>query len=367
MSLEEIDNKNKKELNVNNQEVKSTILVQNQAPWESFDNNIGEDSKRLPPSPEQVEKMNKALKDLGILFDGFDKWHLDGALNISLFKKEYIGNHKDVDLSVEKNNLKELELFLKEKGYALFLSQNENKDDKNNRNKIMRRVSHMGINNYEGHPMICAIKEDGEIDKDKDLNYVDLHIIERDNNNLSILKSGVNCPEEWTNSYPINKDGKQINLSHPAKVLYYKLNQGRNYDSTDIDRLLELDVIKENDIDEIKSVFEKEFIKYKEKAFTLCEEISKDIKSEMNSEEIFKIIKKNKEFKDKDEMDLSLKIFSEEISKLKDFSPGNIFNLAINLFGVDKKNQEKISGLNKMKQGIIDKNKLSEIRNNINI
>lgn len=364
MKFEEKDNQETKELNNNKEEVKNTILVQEQAPWEPFDDNIGEDSKRIPPKPERIEKMNKILKDLGVLFDGFDKWHLDGALNISLFKKEYIGNHKDVDLSIERKDLKELEAFLKEKDYALFLSQNE--EIKDNGNKIMRRVSHVGIGNYEGHPMICAIKEDGEIDKSKDLNYVDLHIVDRDDNNLPLLDSGVNCPEEWTKSYPATKEGQQINLSHPAKVLYYKLNQGRNYDRTDIDRLLELNVVKENDIDEIKSIFEKEFIKYKEKAFILCEKISKDIKPEMSRDQIFEAIKRREEFKDKDEMDPSLNLFSEEIIKLKDKSPENIFNLAISLFAIDKKNQKKINELDKMKQDIVSKNKLSEIRNNIN-
>jgi len=363
MKFEEKNNLGIKELNNNDKEVKSTMLVQEQAIWKSFDDSIGEDSKRIPPKPEQVEKMDKTLKDLSALFDGFDKWHLDGALNISLFKKEYIGNHKDVDLSVERKDLKELEVFLSEKGYALFLSQND--DEKNAKNKIMRRVSHVGIKNYEGHPMICAIKEDGEIEKNKDLNYVDLHIIDRDDNNLPLLDSGVNCPEEWTKSYPVTKEGQQINLSHPAKVLYYKLNQGRNYDTTDIDRLLELDVVREGDIDEIKIISEKEFVKYKEKSFILCEKISKGIKPGMSRDQIFEVIKRREEFEDKNEMDQSLNLFSEEISKLKETSPENIFNLAINLFDIDKKNQKKIDGLDKIKQDIISKKKLAEIRSNL--
>ncbi len=368
MSLE---NKNHREssaaINVKNsvedEKYESTMLIQEQDPFKSFDDNIGEDSKRLPVSPEQIEKMDQTLEELGSLFEGFDKWHLDGALNISLLKKEYIGNHKDVDLSVERKDLQDLELFLEKKGYGLFLSQKEKDDD--NRKKVMRRVSHIGMKNYQGHPMICAIGERGKIDDAKNLNYVDLHVVDRDDNNLPLLASGVNCPEEWAKSYPTIKEGKQINLSHPAKVLYYKLSQGRNYDSTDVDRLLELDVIKKSDVDEIKNIFEKEAIKKRESIYAICDKIVQKITPEMKSEQIFEKIKELEEFKDKDQMDSSLKYFSDELFKLKDKSPQNAFNLAIDLFDVEKKNQERILGLEKIKQTISDREKLKEIRNEI--
>jgi len=356
----------------NGDEGESSMLIQKLKSWEPFDNKyIGKDSRRLPASSEQIEIMDQRLKDLSALFDGFDKWHLDGALNISLLKKEYIGNHKDVDLSVERNDLKDLEVFLEKKGYGFFLSQNEkdnNEEDDDNKEKVMRRVNHIGMKNYEGHPMICALGEKGKIDYSKSLNYVDLHIIDRDANNSPLLTSGVNCPEKWAKSYPIEKDGQKINLSHPAKVLYYKLNQGRNYDSTDVDQLLELGVVKEDDIKEIKSIYEKEFIKKRESHHVLCDKINKKINSEMKGEEIFKKIKELEEFKNKDkkeEIDESLRLFSNEISKLKDKSPENIFNLATALFEVEEKNQEKISGLEKMRQVIRDREQYLKIINKI--
>ncbi|NCB20335.1 MAG: hypothetical protein EOM88_00210 [Clostridia bacterium] len=353
----------------NEEDGESTMLIQEQEPWEPFDEKyIGEDSKRLSASPEQIEIMDQRLKDLSVLFNGFDKWHLDGALNISLLKEEYIGNHKDVDLSVERNDLKDLEIFLEKKGYGLFLSQNEkddNKIDDDNRKKVMRRVSHVGMENYAGHPMICALGEKGKIDDSKSLNYVDLHIIDRDANNSPLLTSGVNCPEEWTKSYPVVKEGKKINLSHPAKVLYYKLNQGRNYDSTDIDQLLELDAVKQSDIDEIKSIYEKEFIKKRESIFSLCDKITQKIHPGMQGEEIFKEIKELEEFKDKDKIDESLKLFSNEISKLLDKSPKSVSNLAINMFNIEGKNQEKIAGLERMRQVVGDREGLKKIRNEI--
>lgn len=353
----------------NEESGESTMLIQEQEPWEPFDEKyIGEDSKRLPASPEQIEIMDQRLKDLSVLFNGFDKWHLDGALNISLLKEEYIGNHKDVDLSVERNDLKDLEIFLEKKGYGLFLSQNEkddNKIDDDNRKKVMRRVSYVGMENYEGHPMICALGEKGKIDDSKSLNYVDLHIVDRDANNSPLLTSGVNCPEEWTKSYPVVKEGQKINLSHPAKVLYYKLNQGRNYDSTDVDRLLELDAVKQSDIDEIKSIYEKEFIKKRESIFSLCDKITQKIHPGMQGEEIFKEIKELEEFKDKDKIDESLKLFSNEISKLLDKSPKSVSNLAINMFNIEGKNKEKIAGLERMRQVVGDRGELKKIRNEI--
>ena len=352
------------DLEKNEVEYESTMLIQDQEPWKPFDSkNIGEDSKRLPASPEQIKKMDQKLKDLSVLFNGFDKWHLDGALNISLLKKEYIGNHKDVDLSVERSDLKDLEIFLEKKGYDLFLSQD--KKEGYNIKTIMRRVSSVGMRNYKGHPMICALGEKGKIDDSKNLNYVDLHVVDRDANNLPILTSGVNCPEEWTKNYLVTKEGQKINLSHPAKVLYYKLNQGRNYDSTDLDRLLELDVIKESDIDEIKSIYEKEFVKKRELIFSLCDKITQKIKPEMEGDAIFEKIKELEEFKDKNEMDESLKLFANEIVKLKEKSPESVFNLATTMFNVEGKNQEKISRLERMGQAIRDEEKLKNIRNEI--
>ncbi len=367
MNLEKITKYNKDAADKNKEvEGDSTILIQKQNPFKPFDGeNVGKDNKRLPASPEQVEKMDKTLEELTTLFNGFDKWHLDGALNISLLKKEYIGNHKDVDLSVERINLKELELFLEKKGCGFFISQN--KKDGNSGEKILRRVSYVGIENYKGHPMICAIDDKGKIDDSKNLNYIDLHIIDRDDNNLPLLASGINCKEEWTKSYPIEKNGQKINLSHPAKVLYYKLNQGRNYDSTDIDRLLELDVIKESDIDEIKDIFEKEFIKKGESISTICTKISEKIRPEMNSEEIFNKIKNLDDFKDEDYLNDSLKLFSEKLFNSKERSPKSIYNLAIQLFDVENNNQEKINNLNKIKQTISDKERINEIRNEISL
>jgi hypothetical protein len=326
MNLEKPNENQKESLDTISQEedgedAESTKLVQKQKSWVPFDEKfIGKDSKRLPASLEQIEIMDQRLKDLAVLFDSFDKWHLDGALNISLLKKEYIGNHKDVDLSVERNDLRDLELFLEKKGYGLFLSQNEKDDTEtdDDRKKVMRRVSHVGLQNYEGHPMICTFDKKGKIDESKSLNYVDLHVVDRDTNNSPLLTSGVNCPEEWTKSYPVVKADYKINASHPAKVLYYKLNQGRNYDSTDVDRLLELDAVKEGDIDEIISISEKEFVKKRESIFSLCGKITHKIQPRMKGEEIFKKIKELEEFKDKDKVLYeSLKIFSNEILKIK--------------------------------------------------
>lgn len=357
-------------INAENSQVEgeSTVLIQEQEPWKPFDKkNIGEDNKRLPASLEQIEKMEENLKELGTLFNGFDKWHLDGALNISLLKKEYIGNHKDVDLSIERNDLKDLELFLEEKGYGFFLSQNENENDGDNRKKLMRRVSHLGLENYEGHPMICALGKKGEIDKSASLNYVDLHIIDRDDKNLPLLTSGVNCPESWSKSYPIEKDGQKINLSHPAKVLYYKLNQGRNYDSTDVDRLLELDAVIESDIDEIKSIYEKEFIKKKETILSLSDKITQQIQPEMTGEQIFEKIKELEEFKDKEKMDESIELFSNEIFKLKEKTLESVSNLAVTMFDIEGKNQEKISKLEIIRQVLRDKEELKNLRNQIDL
>ncbi len=221
-------------------EVRARYWEQARAPWESFDSRIDENYERRPPTETEAAEMDQRVKQLGeVMGDSPATWTLDGALNISLMKGKYIGYHKDVDISVEKNQLAELEAHLEQKGYGLFLSL-PNKSAEGGH--IMRRVSYLDFAQPVDSSIayiIAAIDEQGKIKEDEPLNYIDVHVVNRNDQDQPVGVSGMALPEKWFEPQPIEKDGSTINLSHPAKVVYYKLHINRNYDVTDLDRLAE--------------------------------------------------------------------------------------------------------------------------------
>jgi hypothetical protein len=103
-------------------EIRAKNWEQEQAPWVPFDeDNIDENFERKPATPEQKEDMDRRLTELADAFEGSNlNWHMDGALNISLMNGKYIGNHKDVDLSIEKKNLPHLKLNCSKKVLVYF-------------------------------------------------------------------------------------------------------------------------------------------------------------------------------------------------------------------------------------------------------
>ncbi len=49
-------------------------------------------------------------------------------MNISLMKGEYIGAHKDIDVTLDPNDLPAIEKYLFERGYVLFMPGTRNQD-----------------------------------------------------------------------------------------------------------------------------------------------------------------------------------------------------------------------------------------------
>ena len=91
-------------------EIRSKFWEQRRPAWESFADKIDENFERRRPSNSETVEMNERLHHLADLFrDSKVEWLLDGALNISLLKGDWIGFHKDVDVSVEKDQLEMLE------------------------------------------------------------------------------------------------------------------------------------------------------------------------------------------------------------------------------------------------------------------
>ena len=341
-------------------EIPTENYKQKQPPWESFENKLDENFVRKPPAPEAIEKMDKSIEELGQIFDKSDlNWHLDGALNISLMNGQYIGEHKDVDISVEKNELKSIQDQLLKNGYGLFLSYTKNETG----NKIMKRVGYKDFAESEAeHMLIAAIDQNGKIRQDKALNFVDIHIIQRNQNGEALGVSGTPIPKKWTEPQQIKFHDEKINLSHPGKVLYYKLYQGRNYDVTDTQLLIKTGKITEEDIDDIKKVYEDEFKANIERGRKIFEEVANQIKPGMNTDKIFTIIQSQPEIAKRGDMTEGLKKLAQKIEQTENKSVDNILNIAIGLFNVEEKNNQKYQELNKIRQEVRDIKRIKQIR-----
>lgn len=343
-------------------EVRAKNYEQEQAPWVPFDDeNIDENFERKPATPEQKEDMDKRLAELADAFEGSDiNWHMDGALNISLMSGGYIGNHKDVDLSIEKSELPKLEAQLLKKGFGLFLSRTEDKT----KNKVMRRVGHAEFADSDTeHMLIAAIDESGQIRRDKALNFVDTHIVERNENGQALGNSGVVIPDKWTMPYPIEFQGKQLNLSHPGKVLYYKLHQGRGYDTTDIQRLIETGKVTEDDVTDIEKVFEDEFTADIERGRKIFEKIAKRLTPEMDVNQVFEVMTQEPEFKKgAEKMSEPFMEFAKMIFESNDKTSDGMINMAISFFKVGEKNNQKREEIKRVRQSVSDSQKLKQVR-----
>src|SRR3989339_81192 len=328
-------------------EIRAEYYEQEQPPWEDFTGKIDENFIRKRPSPEIVKKMNQSIEELGQAFEGSDlNWHLDGALNISLMNgagenpEKYIGEHKDVDISVEKDELEALEVQLLKNGYGLFLSRTEDKT----KNKIMRRVSFRNFAELDTeHMLIAAIDENGKIRRDKALNFVDVHIIQRDETGKPLGVSRTPIPEKWVQPQPLEFQGRQINISHPGKVI----ETGR---------------ITEEDIDDIEKVYEDEFKANVERGRKIFEGFANQIRPEMNANEIFDLMQNQPEFQKREDMTEGLKKLGKKIVESEDKSIDNILAIAISLFGVEEKNNQKRQELNKMRRKVKDVKEIERIR-----
>jgi len=337
---------------------------QEQPPWESFDDHIDDEGKRKPPTAEQVVAMDKSLAELGAAFAGSNlNWHLDGGLNISLHKGEYIGNHKDVDVSVEQNELAQVEAQLEKSGYGLFLSRTADAT----KNKVLRRVSFKDFNQSASeHMLIAAIDDRGKVRRDKALNFVDVHIIQRNERGEALGEAGVVIPEKWNEPQTIEYKGQQINLSHPAKVLYYKLHQSRNYDRTDAQRLVETGKITPDDMDDIERTFEDEFAANRERGKKIFVEVAKQCTPEMTAEEMLPLFLANETVKERGpEIAKMFEVLVQKLAESPDRSAERMFSIALDLFGIVERDNKKRAEIAAVRQQVIDVQRIKQLQSEI--
>lgn len=293
------------------------------------------DTRREPNNAER-EEMNEKLNKLGNLFECSGvRWQLDGALNISLMKGDFIGVHKDVDLTIDPDDLEKFEKILFAKGYGLFLSSQH--EDPNKRR--MEWVSADEFRNApDDHLMIVAFDEQGQILKDEPFNFLDVHLIKRDANGRPLGFYEAPLPKEWYEPQVVLFHGKDINLSHPAKVAYFKLHGRRGFDQTDLFALAQTDKLTLGDVAAIEGVIEKEFENRKATASGVIERAASFITSESKPDDIYEILMQDKDVKGKikkEEDKLRVRQLAELIAKLSDRSLENIGRVVFDSMGLD--------------------------------
>ena len=334
-----------------------------------FDETVLDQDKgdeRREPTDAEREQMNKDMNKLGDIFEGSDvRWQLDGALNISLMKGEYIGVHKDVDLTIDPDDLEKLEKQLFSKGYGLFLSS-EHEDPKK------RKMQWASADEFreapEEHLMIAAVDEQGKIREGESLNFLDVHLVKRDVQSNPLGFGGVPLPEKWYEPQPTTFQEAEINLSHPAKVAYFKLHGKRGFDQTDLRALAETGKLTMDDVSEIDNVLEQEFEKRKAAVSAIIERVAPNITEESKPEEIFEALMQDQDVAgriNKEEDKERVRKLAELIAKQDDKSPENIKGVVMDAAGVEAEIFEQRGKLQTLRQRVSDVEKIREIKDNI--
>lgn len=244
------------------------LWVQERDPFEDFTAQIDANDERRASTPEERAEMDARLEALGDLFAGSTaRWHLDGAMNISLLAGDYIGVHKDVDISIDADDLDALEPILRERGYGFFLSKlKDSKDEKSPR--ILQRVGADALRRSGEHATLAAIDARGKVREDAPLNFVDVHLMRRepDGRVRGIGDLGSPIPARWCEGIPTEFHGRTIQRSHPAKVAYFKLHQTRSYDRTDLEKLTKTGSLTVEDAGAVVEVFRQDLERRRAKA-----------------------------------------------------------------------------------------------------
>ncbi len=317
-------------------EIRERYKYQELGSFDYFMANIDKNEERRTPTPEEKERMDASLVQLGKIFGSSNtRWHIDGALNISLMKGEYIGIHKDVDISIEKDEIEKVDGQLARNGYGLFLSYLKNTEEPDGK-KIMERVGAKKFSEAElENLIIAAIDEQGKIKDGEMLNFIDVHLVKRNKSGRPVSWSGVELPDKWFEAQPIQYQGQEIHLSHPAKVAYFKLYSERTYDRTDLKALAETGKLTSDDVAEIEHISKQEEVIRKKNAEELFGKVSDKIRPEMTADQIFDVFVKEPAVVGQvgERINKLLKILAQKI-EAGDKSKSEVIRLVLETFNI---------------------------------
>jgi flagellar biosynthesis chaperone FliJ len=229
-------------------------MDQKRPSWGVFEGaELDKEGKYKPPTEGEKMKHENNLVDVARIFEGAGfYWTLDGASNISLYEGKQVRVHKDIDLSILSKDAEALNQHLKKHGFKVFVSYEENGEKRMRPFNATEAKEKLEL-------MVCKVNDQGVVEGDyKGVNYFDLHIHhETPSGNVRIAYNNAELPKEWfeAKSMPVG-NGKAVNVSHPALVIYHKLNHGRDYDYTD--SKIAARHLKSNDLERLIGLFEKE-------------------------------------------------------------------------------------------------------------
>ncbi|MBL7057990.1 hypothetical protein ISS03_01515, partial [Patescibacteria group bacterium] len=260
-----------------------------------------------------------------------------------------------------------LDAQLEKRGYGLFVNRKEDPSNPETSRRIYERVGVSEINRSpETELMIASINKQGEIVEDKTLNFIDLHIIQRTDDGKSLGWGNVELPEEWLASENIDFQGQELNISHPAKVAYYKLHgnyEKRPYDRTDLEALAKTGKLTYGHMTQVEHTINQEIENRKKQAEAIFMRVAENIKSNMPQETIYRVFEKDEilgsYIKGKEN---AFQELSKKIAESSDKSARAIIIIAFELFNIEDSYKEQIDKVNELKQWVSDIKELDKIR-----
>lgn len=208
------------------------------------------------PTSEREKIILEKLDEFAQIFDEAGiHYVLDGALNISLYERNFFREHRDIDFSIFSKDIPKLVRTLESKGYALF------KFPKNVNEKIaggvlvheLIRPDEVDVSKIaREHIFFLKVGKNFEIDEE---NYecFDIHALDQDENGDIVRLNNTVIPKEFYLNNPQYKtiSGKQIQLSHPAIFAYHKLLEGREHDFSDLEYALKNGFVSKSDLGKV--------------------------------------------------------------------------------------------------------------------
>jgi hypothetical protein len=238
----------------------SEFLVQEVSPDEWPSRNLDRGKERPVPTLAERDAMTRELVVLGkLLEDSGVWWQLDGALNISILREDYIGVHGDVDVSFIREDLPQLEKHLSLRGYGMFRYLQKEQPD-GSKHRTLHRV---GALEFRGGAdaardwwqlRLIAVDERGKFYRDSDHPVLDTAVMERNPAGRPTGWRDVVFPDRWLEGEAVDFHGVSINLSHPARFIFNKMFFRRHFDEKDLHQYAETGVVTAQNLDEVEQV-----------------------------------------------------------------------------------------------------------------
>lgn len=334
---------------------------------------FSESPERKQPTAEDRRRMDQDMADLSRMTAGSDaRWSIDGARNISLMNGDYIGVHKDVDISIDKDDLAKLDASLSRAGYGLFMGSRKDSDDPLSP-KILERMgaAELAGDNTGRDVSIMAIDEKGKLREVTGLNSVDVHIVRRDAEGYPIGPGGNRLPKEWFEPQKMKYQGHELNISHPANVAYFKLRQGRPYtaedrpyDSLDLKLMIDSGSLSGENIEDVAQVYEQEMSDRQNVVEGMADEIAARLRPEMTAMELARAVTENPVVAGRisDAADPRIQKLVEMISDPSARTPERLKEAMLDIFGIAEAEARQRGKIDQLRQWKEDRDRIEELR-----